>query len=515
LSPKVAERTAELARPGHVVAGKYRVVRVLGRGGMGLVVEAVHLALNQRVAIKFHQPQQADDHEQVLRFTQEAKAAAQIRSEHVVRVTDVAELETGVPYMVMEYMEGRDLDRAIVSDGPIAIETAVDYALQACEALAEAHSIGIVHRDLKPANLFLAKRSDRSVVVKLLDFGISKQAPTGNDPQLNMTSTTAFMGSPLYMAPEQMRSMRTVDHRADIWSMGIILHEMLTGETPFDGESLTAVCAAIVADGPTPLRKKRPDAPPAMEAIILRCLEKDPERRYADVAELADALAPFAPPEADRSVARVTRIVKRDAAPTSRPVPLTLTKNRLRASPESERRRAKNRVTEDAPPDALPPGRSREFSARALLEPSLPPPRATQRWALAGGALLIIVGLLAWRIGARVRPAAESTSPSAHPAEAAAARSGASPEIAPSASPEHDPGPSTLPSSLSAASPYESAPAPAPLPSPPVSTASTASTAIRRSRPPEAPPPPSSSTPVPARNSDWLPKEKVLPTILR
>jgi serine/threonine-protein kinase len=136
LSPKVAERTAELARPGHVVAGKYRVVRVLGRGGMGLVVEAVHLALNQRVAIKFHQPQQADDHEQVLRFTQEAKAAAQIRSEHVVRVTDVAELETGVPYMVMEYMEGRDLDRAIVSDGPIAIETAVDYALQACEALA-------------------------------------------------------------------------------------------------------------------------------------------------------------------------------------------------------------------------------------------------------------------------------------------------------------------------------------------------------------------------------------------
>jgi eukaryotic-like serine/threonine-protein kinase len=299
-----------MIKPGDVVAGKYGIVRIIGEGGMGVVVEAVHQQLDQRVAIKFHRPQTTGNQESIARFLREAKAAAQIKSEHVVRVTDVATLENGAPYFVMEYLEGRDLDAIIQADGPLAVGTALDYTLQACEALAEAHSHGIVHRDLKPANLFLSHRADGSVVIKLLDFGISKTLPKGTDAELNMTKTRALMGSPLYMAPEQMRSTRNVDHRADIWSLGVLMHEMLTGETPFEGETLPEVCSAIAADDPILLSTKRHDAPPELEEAILRCLEKEPEQRYSDVAELAMALATIAPPETARSIGRIVRVLR-------------------------------------------------------------------------------------------------------------------------------------------------------------------------------------------------------------
>jgi eukaryotic-like serine/threonine-protein kinase len=296
-------------KPGDVIAGKYRIVRVIGEGGMGIVAEAVHQTLDQRVAIKFHRPQASASAESVARFVREAKSAAQIKSEHVVRVTDVAVLEGGDPYFVMEYLEGRDLDNLIQSDGPLSIPVALDYTLQVCEALAEAHALGIVHRDLKPANLFLANRADGSVVIKLLDFGISKVLPKGSDIDLSMTKTRALMGSPLYMAPEQMRSTRRVDHRADIWSLGVLVHEMLTGDTPFLGETLPEVCSSIAADAPILLTVRRPDATPELEEVLLRCLEKDPEHRFFDVAEFALALAPLTPPEAARSIERIVRVL--------------------------------------------------------------------------------------------------------------------------------------------------------------------------------------------------------------
>jgi eukaryotic-like serine/threonine-protein kinase len=306
---ETVDLSSNYVKPGDLIAGKYRVVRVIGEGGMGIVAEAVHQALDQRVAIKFHRPRTLACSESIARFLREAKSAAQIKSEHVVRVMDVGVLEDGDPYFVMEYLEGSDLDSLIQADGPLSIPVALDYTLQVCEALAEAHALGIVHRDLKPANLFLASRADGGVVIKLLDFGISKTLPKGEDAELSMTKTRALMGSPLYMAPEQMRSTRRVDHRADIWSLGVLVHEILTGDTPFLGETLPEVCASIAADEPVPLTMRRPEASPELEAVILRCLEKDPEDRFSDVAEFAIALAPLAPPEAAASIGRIVRIL--------------------------------------------------------------------------------------------------------------------------------------------------------------------------------------------------------------
>ena len=297
-------------KPGDIVAGKYKIIRIIGEGGMGIVVEAVHQTLDQRVAIKFHRPQASENEESIARFLREARAAAQIPSEHIARVSDVATLDGGDPYFVMEFLEGEDLDSVIEADGPLTVPLALDYTLQVCEALAEAHALGIIHRDLKPANLFLARRGDGSTIVKLLDFGISKTLPKGDDAELNMTKTRALMGSPLYMAPEQMRSTKRVDHRADIWSLGVLMHEMLTGETPFVGETLPEVCASIAADQPIPLTVKRPDAPFELESVILRCLEKDAELRYVDMADLILALAPILPEEAAGSIARIVRVLR-------------------------------------------------------------------------------------------------------------------------------------------------------------------------------------------------------------
>jgi serine/threonine protein kinase len=291
---------------GEVIADKYRVERVLGSGGMGVVVVATHLQLDQLVAIKFLRPSVAKKPDAVERFAREARAAAKIQSEHVARVLDVAVGDGGVPYMVMEYLEGKDLQTTLDEKGPLPIDNAVDYILQALEALAEAHAAGIVHRDLKPANIFLARRADGSSVIKLLDFGISKLI-RGSSPQI--TTTSAQMGSPLYMSPEQLRRTRDVDNRADIWSLGIILQELIVGEAPFMGESLPEIIAMIVSEPPLSMRLRRPEVPVQLEAVVKRCLEKDPDARFANVAELARALGPFAPERSAISIERVTRIV--------------------------------------------------------------------------------------------------------------------------------------------------------------------------------------------------------------
>ncbi len=297
-------------KAGEVLAGKYRIERVLGQGGMGVVVQATHIHLDERVAIKFLLPQALQSPEAVARFAREARAAVKIKSEHVARVTDVGTLETGCPYMVMEYLHGRDLAQLVQDQGPLTIEHAVDFVLQASEAIAEAHSLGIVHRDLKPSNLFLIHRADGSPCVKVLDFGISKTTGMkGSGPDLGMTRTTAVMGSPLYMSPEQMASSRNVDQRTDIWALGAILFELLTGQVPFQADTMPQLCAMVLQEPAPALRGRLPMAPEGLESAILRCLEKVPTRRFNNVAELANAIAPFAPRWGRVSVERISRIL--------------------------------------------------------------------------------------------------------------------------------------------------------------------------------------------------------------
>jgi eukaryotic-like serine/threonine-protein kinase len=295
---------------GSIIAGKYRVDRVLGAGGMGIILAGHHVALDQRVAIKVLKPSTLDNAELVARFSREARAAARLRSEHVARVLDVGQSETGLPYMVMEYLSGKDLSRIVRERGPLPVVDAAEYVLQACEGLAEAHRAGIVHRDLKPANLFLTKATDGTPLVKVLDFGISKlvNRPDDAGPSENLTQTQSMIGSPHYMSPEQLKSAKDVDARTDIWSLGGVLFKLLTNEPAFDGASTPELCVAILVGEPRDLRALRPDVPEDLVGVVLKCLHKDPRQRYATVSELAQALAAFAPPHAASSVDRIARV---------------------------------------------------------------------------------------------------------------------------------------------------------------------------------------------------------------
>lgn len=297
-------------RQGEVIAGKYQLSRVLGSGGMGIVVEAFHIHLEEKVAIKFLSEASLANPEVVARFAQEARAAAKIKSEHVARVFDVGSLDSGAPFMVMEFLEGVDLSTWLAERGPLDVELAVDFVLHAAEALAEAHSQGIVHRDLKPTNLFCIRRADGTLSVKVLDFGISKSLGwRPSTPNLSLTKTSAVMGSPLYISPEQMQSSKHVDARTDIWSLGVILYELLTGTVPFDGNNIAEVCSRVTTQPAAPLRRKRPDVPGPLESAVGRCLEKDRERRFRNVAELADAMAPYGSSRATESETRISRIM--------------------------------------------------------------------------------------------------------------------------------------------------------------------------------------------------------------
>ncbi len=280
-------------KEGDVLAGKYRVERVLGEGAMGVVVAAMHVHLGERVALKFLKQELASSQEVVARFLREAQSAVRIKGEHIARVSDVGTLETGAPYMVMEYLTGSDLGELVEKRGKFDVATACDCVIQACDALAEAHTLGIVHRDLKPSNLFLTKRPDGSALVKVLDFGVAKLL--NNDPSKpQLTANGAVIGSPVYMSPEQLLGKKTVDARSDVWQLGVILYELLTGDCPFDGRTMAEIMLAIGVNPAKPLRQVRPDAPAELEALILRCLEKDADKRLPDVAALAESLLPFA-----------------------------------------------------------------------------------------------------------------------------------------------------------------------------------------------------------------------------
>jgi serine/threonine-protein kinase len=313
-------QSSALFAPGAIVADKYEIEGVLGEGGLGVVVAATHLHLDQKVAIKYLRGSAPRDRSMTDRFLREARLAAQIKSEHVVRVFDVATLADGTPYMVMEHLEGADLRTRLADSGAVPFSAAVDYVLQACEALAEAHVQGIVHRDLKPDNLFLARVSGGKDVLKILDFGISKLSDkyTSSSRVNVVTQAGDRLGTPLYMSPEQLEGSPNVDARTDLWAIGVVLYELCTGAIPFTGDSLPALCTAILTKTPVPATTLVPGLPSEIDLIVGRCLAKNRDDRYQNVAELAEELAPFAS-TAGQTRARHTAQIVLDSGDTVRP----------------------------------------------------------------------------------------------------------------------------------------------------------------------------------------------------
>ncbi|MCU0694028.1 MAG: serine/threonine protein kinase, partial [Polyangiaceae bacterium] len=353
-------------REGQVFAGKYRVERVIGAGGMGVVVSAEHIELHQRVALKFLKPEAAKKPDLVERFLREARAATRIRSEHVVRVLDVGRLDDGLPFLVMEFLEGVDLGERLQRGGALPVPDAVESILHACEALAIAHAQGIVHRDIKPANLFQARRPDGTPLIKLVDFGISKAALTGPlGEELALTGSQSVVGSPLYMSPEAMRSARRIDPRSDIWSLGVVLYELLTAELAFTGESIAEVCVAVMHTEPASLRLISPSIPDGLDSVVRRCLAKKPDDRFQTTADLAEGLLPFAPERARVLVERARAVATAGASmdlpakvsPSGKPQALRSTP--LRSNAESRAPRSN---------PALPADRGATAQARPMHE---------------------------------------------------------------------------------------------------------------------------------------------------
>jgi len=283
------EHGAVSVQIGDVLVGKYKVEAILGQGGMGVVVSALHLHLQERVALKFLRPGAGRTEEFNARFLREAQVTAKLRNEHIVKVSDVGVLESGAPYMVMEYVSGTDLRRVMRTEGPLPVPQAIDYIIQACEGLAEAHAIGVVHRDLKPSNLFITHRRDGSDLIKVLDFGISKANLMLAEELEDLTAAGALLGSPKYMSPEQLTNTAQVDERSDVWSLGVVLYEMLTGAPPFVAETHAATCVRVLGqEPPASIVARRKDVPPELEQAIFHALERDMSLRTANVADFAE-----------------------------------------------------------------------------------------------------------------------------------------------------------------------------------------------------------------------------------
>lgn len=451
---------APTIKAGDVLAGgKYRVERVLGAGGMGMVVAARHIQLGQRVALKFMLKEAMADPSNTERFAREARAAVQLQSPHTARVLDVGKLKNGEPYMVMEYLDGHDLDEVLSQNGPMQPEMAVGYLLQACEAFAEAHGLGMIHRDIKLKNLFLTKAVDGRALVKVLDFGLAKTI--GGIGDVSLTSTSAVFGSPQYMSPEQMRSAKDVDSRSDIWSIGVCLYELLTGHVPFDAAGIAEICAMVLKDAVEPPSRWAQGLPPELDAVVVKCLEKDPKNRYQTVAELAYALEPWTALEGSaRRILHVMQAVQKADLPTllnpsdEEPVAQDTGVKTMAAWDSGERARATRR----------------RLSAVAII--------AAIAMFLVGSGL---IGMVLLRGGKRLQSTAENVT--APPNESpAAAETAPPPEV----------------TSVAAAAIAAEPVIPAPLPEPPVATATPTATvtavasakpvpAVAAAKPPPAP----------------------------
>jgi eukaryotic-like serine/threonine-protein kinase len=312
-----AEVTLPLT-PGELVAGRYLIDRVLGVGGMGAVFAAADQVSGERVAIKCLLPIFADNKDVKTRFLREGSATMRLKSEHIAQVSSTGALDSGVPYIVMEHLDGRDLRTVVRGSGPLDVSTAAAYVSQVCAALSEAHALGIIHRDLKPANLFLTRRPGGAALIKVLDFGIAKYTSASLlGDQAEMTKTQAVLGSRAYMSPEQMLRPKDVDARADIWSLGVILYFFVTGKNPFTSDTTEGMIMRIVSGAAEPLQTALPDVPAAFDAIVMRCLSKRREDRFSNVTELARALAPFAQHLPDRATMELD-----EAPPAPRGMPI-------------------------------------------------------------------------------------------------------------------------------------------------------------------------------------------------
>ncbi|QQR90809.1 MAG: serine/threonine protein kinase [Myxococcales bacterium] len=291
---------------GQLVQERYRVLRKIGEGGMAAVYEGKHELIGKRVAIKFLNLRNIQDPSAVKRFEQEARAASLINHEHIIDVNDLGTLADGTPYMVMEYLEGEDLSSRIQS-GPLPIKDAVHIAIQVCDALQAAHRHGVIHRDLKPENIFLIQHSGDESFVKVLDFGISKLQTPGNRLEQNLTQTGVLIGTPRYMAPEQASGAQEVDHRADIYSLGVILYSALAGRPPFDGPTFTSLMVKVMTENAPPLSGFRQGIPQELERIIAHAMEKDPKHRIQSADALKTVLLPF--------VSKPENLAKRSSRP--------------------------------------------------------------------------------------------------------------------------------------------------------------------------------------------------------
>ena len=443
---------------GEIVSGKFRIERVLGEGGMAVVYRAQHVDLDEPVALKFLRPDALLRPDIVKRFQQEARAAVKLKSEHVARVSDVGE-HRGAPYMVMEYLEGANLEELVQKVGPLPIDEAVEYVVQACDGISEAHAAHIVHRDLKPANLFVVERGGGRRTVKVLDFGISKQALTGKVSDTDLAKTSATMGSPLYMSPEQIRSSRDVDRRTDVWALGVVLFELLTSKTPFTGEDFPELMAQVLEQPLRRLSELRPDAPPELEAVVDRCLAKDVGARYQTAAALAVALLPF-------TTSRRVRVIVQNAVAVTRAAGLD-TGLRVDSTmpPPADRSSLPTERTERSatPLDAV----------KSTTAPDLQHTRKRRAIALVGAGVVALV--IASALFFRRTPSPVTT----------AATATASTAAAPTASPPQPP--PTPPASVTASAeavPSATASAPAASAEPTVTAAASTTLAASASKPP-------------------------------
>ena len=384
-------RSACYPEVGTLVADTYRVEKVLGNGGMGVVVAARHEVLDQLVAIKFLQGKLAEDHAAVERFRREARVAAKVRSDFVPHVFDVGRLSSGERFLVMEYLDGHDVGEELERRGRFSVHDACMFALQALDAIGRAHAAGIVHRDLKPANLFLAKQRDGSLEVRVLDFGISKQLHQSD--LLRLTTESELMGSPLYMPPEQVVTPEQVDARADIWSMGVVLYEMLAGCLPYEAETLPEICTKLMQEDPTPLSRVAPDLPGDLCDLIMRCLVRDPERRLPNARALALGLLPYAP----EGAGRLSFVGEPSESFSDRPLhpSLDLRESRVTALgwSQSTNARSGSGLFPSASERTVPPAYERDDSARPAE--GRPVRRRARLWLAlgAGVGMALLVGL--------------------------------------------------------------------------------------------------------------------------
>jgi len=393
--PEAGDNLAAPVRVGAVVAEKYLIEQTLGVGGMGVVVAARDQLLDRRVAIKFLLPKLAGSENAVQRFTREARAATRVTSEHVVRLLEIEKLPSGTPFFVMEHLEGSDLRALLRERGALAPSLAVDYVLQALQAVAEGHVKGIVHRDIKPGNLFLTSRADGTPLIKVLDFGIAKTLDSDSPESTSLTSSDDVrLGSPAYMPPEQLQNPRDVDKRSDIWSLGATLYELLCGRPPFEAPGYLELASHILSQPPIPLSQRAIPhrLPPGLEAILRKCLAKDRNARYASAVDLAVALAPFGSDDAQVSLGRITGMSN-----SSSSIPAL-----TRSVPFDAEARPPTLDVPTGP--TLTPDERRTSNIGGVESTPPPRPRPGRSWLIVAAAALLIGGVFAFRGPGQVTP---------------------------------------------------------------------------------------------------------------